>query len=207
MKELILKLNKIQGELNAPKNQRNNFGGYNYRSCEDILEAVKPLLKETGLVLTITDDMVDVGGRIYVKATATITDGEHSQSNSAFAREAEAKKGMDEAQITGSASSYARKYALNGLFCIDDNKDLDATNTHGKEEKQPTALDTYLEKARALYKYCKDAPAITLTDNKRVEIESALAFLKGYKSEKAQTAYQMLQKEYEAKAEQDQIVY
>ena len=211
MKELILKLNKIQGELNAPKNQRNNFGGYNYRSCEDILEAVKPLLKETGLVLTVSDEMVDVGGRIYVKATATITDGEHNISNSAFAREAEAKKGMDEAQITGSASSYARKYALNGLFCIDDNKDPDATNTHGKtepkEEKQPSALDTYLEKARALYKYCKDAPAITLTDKKRVEIESALGFLRGYKSEKAQTAYQMLQEEYEAKAEQDQIVY
>ena len=207
------RLINIQQKLNAPKNQRNNFGGYNYRSAEDILEAVKPLLKEEGVVLTISDDVFNVGTRFYVKATATLfgADGKEIAHTSALAREAETKKGQDEAQITGSASSYARKYALNGLFCIDDNKDPDATNTHGKtepkEEKQPSALDTYLEKARALYKYCKDAPAITLTDKKRVEIESALEFLKGYKSEKAQTAYQMLQKEYESKAEKDQIVY
>lgn len=116
-------LNKIQKELKAPKNQRNNFGNYNYRSCEDILESVKPLLGEA--VLTITDDIINLGNRFYVKATATITLGEKSVSVSAYARESEAKKGMDDSQITGSASSYARKYALNGLFCIDDTKDAD----------------------------------------------------------------------------------
>ena len=127
-------LAKIQAELKAPKNQRNNFGNYNYRSCEDILEAVKKVKGD--LVLTISDDVVLIGDRVYVKATATITDGEHLISNSAFAREALNKKGMDEAQITGSASSYARKYALNGLFCIDDTQDADATNQHGKGVQQ-----------------------------------------------------------------------
>lgn len=134
---LVSKLNKIQVELKAPKNQRNNFGGYNYRSCEDIMLAIKPLLVETGLVLTVCDDVVLVGDRFYIKATATITDGANSISNTAFAREPESKKGMDEAQITGATSSYARKYALNGLLCIDDIKDPDATNTHGKDEKTP----------------------------------------------------------------------
>ena len=132
MKNLVEKLAKIQQELKAPKNQRNSFGGYNYRSCEDILEAVKPLLG--GLILTLNDDIIQVGNRVYVKATATITDGEHSISTSANAREPESKKGMDESQITGAASSYARKYALNGLFDIDDTKDADATNTHGKDD-------------------------------------------------------------------------
>lgn len=127
----------IQTELKAPKNQRNNFGGYNYRSCEDIMEAVKPLLQKYCVSLTVSDDIVAVGNRIYVKATATLSDGVNSIQNSAFAREAEVKKGMDDSQITGAASSYARKYALNGLFCIDDTKDADATNTHGKDEKTP----------------------------------------------------------------------
>jgi hypothetical protein len=128
MKELII----IQQDLKAPKTQRNNFGGYNYRSCEDILEAVKPLLAEQSCTLTITDDIVMVGERIYLKATATLTnpDGK-SVSTTAFAREPEQKKGMDESQISGMASSYARKYALNGLFCIDDTKDADTMdNTH-----------------------------------------------------------------------------
>ena len=116
---------------------RNNFGNYNYRSCESILEAVKPLLAANSLALTLTDERVQVGDRIYVRATATVTltSGGESISVDAFAREEEAKKGMDSSQVTGAASSYARKYALNGLFCIDDNKDSDATNTHGKEEK------------------------------------------------------------------------
>lgn len=128
MKELIM----IQQELKAPKTQRNNFGGYNYRSCEDILEAVKPLLAEQSCTLTITDEIVMVGERIYLKATATITNPEGvSVSTTAFAREPEQKKGMDESQISGMASSYARKYALNGLFCIDDTKDADTMdNTH-----------------------------------------------------------------------------
>lgn len=126
---LIEKVSQIQANLKAPKGQYNKFGGYNYRSCEDILEAVKPMLAEKGLILTITDEISQIGDRYYVKSTATITDGENSVINSAFAREAEAKKGMDESQITGATSSYARKYALNGLFCIDDTKDADATNT------------------------------------------------------------------------------
>ncbi len=128
MKELIM----IQQELKAPKTQRNNFGGYNYRSCEDILEAVKPLLAEQSCTLTITDEIVMVGERIYLKATATLTNPEGlSVSTTAFAREPEQKKGMDESQISGMASSYARKYALNGLFCIDDTKDADTMdNTH-----------------------------------------------------------------------------
>lgn len=123
---------------------RNNFGNYNYRSCESILEAVKPLLAANSLALTLTDEMIQVGDRIYVRATATVTptSGGESISVDAFAREEEAKKGMDSSQVTGAASSYARKYALNGLFCIDDNKDSDATNTHGKEEKPEKKPDT-----------------------------------------------------------------
>ena len=122
------KLANIQKKLNAPKNQRNNFGGYNYRSAEDILEAVKPLLDNA--ILTLQDDIVMIGDRYYVKATATFTDGDFVKTTTAFAREPENKKGMDDSQITGTASSYARKYALNGLFCIDDNKDPDTDEYH-----------------------------------------------------------------------------
>lgn len=134
---LLLHLAQIQSELKAPKGQRNTFGKYNYRSCEDILEAVKPLLKERGLVILITDDIVQLGERYYVRATATIYDSEGSYiSNSALAREEAVKKGMDASQITGATSSYARKYALNGLFAIDDTKDADATNK-GQDEPKP----------------------------------------------------------------------
>ena len=121
--------------MKAPKGQTNKFGGYKYRSAEDILTAVKPLLSEWSSTLVITDDIVEVGGRVYVKATAILSDteGDFTINVSGFARESEIKKGMDDAQITGSASSYARKYALNGLFAIDDTKDADATNTHGKD--------------------------------------------------------------------------
>ena len=154
MQEFIKKVAKVQSELKAPKNQRNNFGGYNYRSCEDILEAVKPLLTSQGLVLTVCDEIVQVGERYYVKATATITDGTNSINNVAFAREEESKKGMDASQITGATSSYARKYALNGLLCIDDTKDADATNTHGKTEPvQPKVVKKELtaeEKAQQI---------------------------------------------------------
>lgn len=165
--ELKEKLLLIQTELKAPKNQRNAFGNYNYRSAEDILEAVKPLCLAHKVVLTISDDIVILGQhnpivveeqayssklkkevtvkkvygsqRFYVKAIVTLRDVETDQMiyTSAFAREEEEKAGMDTSQITGSASSYARKYALNGLFDIDDTKDADATNTHGKEEKEP----------------------------------------------------------------------
>lgn len=126
------KLGKIQSQLKAPKNQYNAFGKYSYRSCEDILEALKPLLAETKTILTIADDIVQITDRYYIKATATLVDIETGEKieTSAWAREEENKKGMDASQITGSASSYARKYALNGLFCIDDTKDSDATNTN-----------------------------------------------------------------------------
>lgn len=129
------KLMKIQSELKAPKGQYNNFGKYNYRSCEDILEAVKPLLAKNACTLVLSDDVKIVGDRIYIKATATIThiDGE-CISNSAFAREASEKKGMDDSQITGTASSYARKYALNGLFCIDDTKDADTDEYKNQQQ-------------------------------------------------------------------------
>lgn len=136
------RLNKIQAELKAPKKQFNSYGGYNYRSCEDILEAVKPLLAEQNLTLTISDEIVQLGERYYVKAVATVYDetGKELHHCTAMARESQTKKGMDEAQITGATSSYARKYALNGLFLIDDVKDPDATNTHEKEEN--TEKDT-----------------------------------------------------------------
>lgn len=131
------KLQGIQSSLKAPKGQTNKFGGYKYRSCEDILTALKPLLAEWGCSVTITDTIVEVGGRVYVRADASLNDNESEQFiyTAGFAREAEIKKGMDDAQITGSASSYARKYALNGLFAIDDTKDPDATNDHGKSAK------------------------------------------------------------------------
>jgi len=143
-KNIRQKLQGIQSSLKAPKGQTNKFGGYRYRSAEDILEALKPLLGEWGCSLVIQDDMVEVGGRVYVKATANLIDNETESvlSTSAFAREAEVKKGMDDAQITGSASSYARKYALNGLFAIDDTKDPDATNTHGKDKSQAVTAPT-----------------------------------------------------------------
>lgn len=132
------KLAKIQRELKAPKDLRNNFGGYNYRSAESILEAVKPLLD--GAILTLEDDIVFIGdnddSRFYIKATATFQDGDFIKKTTAFAREPLTKKGMDDSQITGTASSYARKYALNGLFCIDDNKDADTDEYH-EQTKEP----------------------------------------------------------------------
>lgn len=141
------KLVAVQAALKAPKGQFNKFGGYKYRSCEDILEALKPLLLEQGLQLTITDEPVEVGGRIYIKATATVTDGSETATVSGYAREAETKKGMDESQITGTASSYARKYALNGLFLIDDTKDADATNDHQKPKAAPRPKQAQKPKA------------------------------------------------------------
>lgn len=135
-------LMNIQTALKAPKNQFNKFGGYKYRSCEDILEAVKPLLKEQGAMLTISDEIVQIGDRFYVKAEAHFCSESGEVTASAYAREADQKKGMDAAQVTGSASSYARKYALNGLFCIDDSKDADylnnGQNTQKKAQKKQT---------------------------------------------------------------------
>ena len=131
------KLLMVQKDLNAPKSQYNSFGNYSFRSCEDITEAVKPLLEREGLLLQMSDTIEQIGDRYYVKATASVTDvdeGDKIEVN-AYAREQKNKKGMDMAQITGAASSYARKYALNGLFAIDDNKDPDSTNKHREDEK------------------------------------------------------------------------
>lgn len=136
-KPIYAALMAVQAELKAPKGQYNNFGKYKYRSCEDIVEAVKPLLKENGLFLTMSDEIVLIGDRYYVRATVSVTDivtGESVQA-SALAREAAQKKGMDESQVTGTASSYARKYALNGLFAIDDNRDAD-TNEYAAQTRQ-----------------------------------------------------------------------
>ena len=137
--EFYEKITAIQGRLKAPKSQFNKFGNYSYRSCEDILESVKPLLTEYGLFINISDTVEAVGTRFYIKATATISDGKSSVSSVAYAREEESKKGMDGSQITGSASSYARKYALNGLLAIDDTKDSDSTNTGATSKKAEPA--------------------------------------------------------------------
>lgn len=144
-KNLNEALVSVQSKLKAPKGQYNSFGKYKYRSCEDILEAVKPLLAEVGCTLRISDEIIQVGERIYVKATAVFSNGDAQYAVTALAREAETKPGMDAAQITGAASSYARKYALNGLFCIDDTKDADATNTHGQEAKPKTKKEQMYE--------------------------------------------------------------
>ena len=132
---VYLKLMNVQSELNAPKNLYNSFGKYSYRSAESIMESVKPLLLKHKAALIVNDDIVFVEGRHYIKATARFIDVETGEvvESSALAREEENKKGMDASQLTGATSSYARKYALGGLLCLDDNKDADATNTHGKE--------------------------------------------------------------------------
>lgn len=134
------KLANVQAALKAPKGQYNSFGKYKYRSCEDIVESVKPLLKQNGLLLTMSDEIRHIEGRFYIVATATIIDIADGKSieSTAYAREEETKKGMDGSQVTGASSSYARKYALNGLFAIDDNKDSDSTNTHGHDGDTPT---------------------------------------------------------------------
>lgn len=136
-------LHEIQTELKAPKNQYNSFGGYSYRSTEDILEGLKPLLHKHKAVVLLNDTIKEVGGRVYVEATAVLQTADGHITTTAFAREAVQKKGMDESQITGSTSSYARKYALNGLFAIDDTKDADSTNNHGKgKTTQPQKAKT-----------------------------------------------------------------
>ena len=136
---LTAKLMMIQSELKAPKGQYNDFGKYNYRNCEDILNALKPHLMKYKCVVLLTDELAIIGSRFYVRATAQLVDTESNNTISvnAYAREEETKKGMDGSQITGSASSYARKYALNGLFAIDDTKDSDYTNQFGKEPQPP----------------------------------------------------------------------
>ena len=181
MKELI----EIQSELKAPKNQRNTFGNYNYRSAEDILEAVKPLLKKHGCYLTISDEMIQLGDRYYVKATATLSKDADSISTTAYAREEESKKGMDASQITGATSSYARKYALNGLFCIDDTKDADFTNTHGKEEqpkpktvKAPAKaeIESDMKQAKEAISKCKSSKDLMVVWNTFKNLQGVAEF-------------------------------
>lgn len=161
MKELI----EIQRKLKAPKNQFNSFGKYKYRSAEDILEAVKPLTAEQGCILTLTDDIVSIDGRFYVKATAAITNGKGvTVSVNGWAREAETKSGMDASQITGSCSSYARKYALNGLFLIDDTKDADTDEQRKQAEGQAKKAAT--AKKEETSTVSKDQQLIILADIK-----------------------------------------
>ena len=140
--DVFRKLLAVQSELKAPKGQYNSFGKYKYRSCEDIMEAVKPILAKVNAVILLNDEIVEVSGRFYIKATARLLDCEEGGfvEACAFAREDESKKGMDGAQVTGATSSYARKYALNGLLAIDDTKDADATNTHGGEAESKAAI-------------------------------------------------------------------
>ena len=173
MKELL----QIQSELKAPKGQFNAYGKYKYRSCEDILEAVKPILKKCNCTLLLSDSLVYVGDRYYIKATATLINAEgKSVSTEAYAREEETKKGMDASQITGASSSYARKYALNGLLCIDDNKDSDTTNTGDNTPAAPAKAskedNAEVEKAIAEINAAKS----------KEELINAIAKYKGNKS-------------------------
>lgn len=176
MSELYDKLIKVQGLLKAPKGQYNSFGKYKYRSCEDILEAVKPLLVDNGLLLTVEDDVVMVGDRIYIKAIATIRCGENSLQSVAFAREEDTKKGMDASQVTGAASSYARKYALNGLFCIDDNKDSDTTNIGKQPEKKETDENPIFDMACNDVRSAKTTEALKSIWNEYPSLQSNQVF-------------------------------
>ncbi len=186
MKELI----SIQANLKAPKGQRNNFGKYNYRSCEDILEAVKPLLKAENSFLTLSDEIVNIGTRNYVKATATIYMPEDKTiSVSASACEAEVKKGMDPAQITGAASSYARKYALNGLFTIDDTKDAD-TQPPPQQPQQPTYTQPQQNSIQLISKQQADEfVAIAKTKQSRAAVIELLKQYQVTKFEQLLAAY------------------
>ena len=164
MKELI----EIQKKLKAPKGQYNSFGKYKYRSAEDILEAVKPLCHEKNCTLTLSDTLENIGDRYYIKATVSITNGTETVSVSAYAREDETKKGMDGSQITGTASSYARKYALNGLFCIDDTKDADTD-----EYKRQSTGNSKKESQKAAPKFSREeleTKIVALCDAKRVDV-------------------------------------
>ncbi len=148
--DFFKKISSIQFNLNAKKSQVNTFGNYNYRSTEDILEGLKPLLAESSLFQFITDDVVRVGDRFYIKSTVTVTDGENEISNSSFAREPLSKKGMDDAQITGSTSSYARKYALNGMWLIDDCKDADTNEMRNEQTQKARKIASGFDPDKAL---------------------------------------------------------
>ena len=175
------KLSNVQIELKAPKNQYNGFGKYKYRNCEDILEAVKPLLAKNKLTMLISDEIEHIGERFYIKATVTLFDVETGETiiTSKLAREEETKKGMDASQLTGSTSSYATKYALNGLFLIDDTKDADATNNHGNEQKNENKSDN------------KNDKPTQKKETKKITIETYLEAIRKYEKD-----YQMEIKDY-----------
>ena len=160
MVNVLKKLNIIQDKLEAPKNQFNSFGKYHYRSCEDILEGLQPLLAENACVVVLSDEIKEIGGRVYVEATATIYDCESGEelSNTASAREAESKKGMDDSQVTGATSSYARKYALNGLFAIDDEKDADTRDNSqsGQQRQQEDDNKQWLNDVQGFIAWAKE---------------------------------------------------
>ncbi|HHN8340787.1 ERF family protein [Morganella morganii] len=188
-KEFFQKIADIQQKLKAPKNLNNSFGNYSYRSCEGILEAVKPLLD--GLVLSITDDVVAVGDRIYIKSTATLSDGENTHSVSAMAREPASKKGMDDAQVTGATSSYARKYCLNGLFAIDDSKDAD-TNEHRQQESN-------FNPETILHEFTENAGNAKSVKSLQGEFKKAWGLLSGTQQQaKAKEVYDIRKSELEA---------
>lgn len=229
VKTLQQKLIEIQAELKAPKSQFNKFGGYNYRNCEDILEAVKPLCAKHEIVPLLSDEIVLVGERYYVKAVAKVTDGKDEIATTAYARESLDKKGMDESQITGSASSYARKYALNGLFCIDDTKDADFMDNSQNKKTTSTPAQTTKPKEKhvagydefvALQKANNVPPAeITkyiATEFKKTrlamldefEMVAALKWIKNYgqdKTEKGFTLYDNADQELEHEDAGDRI--
>lgn len=175
---------KIQTELKAPKDQFNKFGNYAYRNCEDILEAVKPLLKKYNCTLIITDELVMVGERYYVKATAIIKDDKETASSNAFARESDEKKGMDQSQITGAASSYARKYALNGLFLIDDNKEIDSTHKETEANNSTDIINVIKQVNES--KSIKDLENIWTTNK---NLQTAEAFLKAITNKKKELSH------------------
>lgn len=154
---VFLKLMDVQQTLNAPKNQYNSFGKYNYRSCEDILEGLKPCLKAAKACVQISDEIVVMNERYYVKATAMFIDAETGETvtNTAYARESADKKGMDDSQVTGATSSYARKYALNGLFCIDDVKDADTRDNRDESKKKTNSAKASAAQMKRIADQCE----------------------------------------------------
>ena len=169
---------KFQQTLKAPRGQYNSFGKYHYRSCEDIIEALKPIIHAKGFWLNITDEPVSIGNRVYIKATVTITNGEKSWTTTGYAREEETVKGMSSSQITGAASSYARKYALNGLLAIDDNKDSD-TSSKEKAQQKPV-LDQMMSDWDRAVEFMKKGGKIDAIKEKYELNESDENELRGY---------------------------
>ena len=177
--DIYKQLRSVQVELKAPKSQYNAFGKYKYRNCEDILEAVKPILDKHGLTLTISDSIEAIAERFYVKAEAIVSNDNGEMVNViGYAREEESKKGMDGSQVTGASSSYARKYALNGLFCIDDTKDSDSTNDHGKSTTPAKPAAKTAQKS----------------DEEKTTLDKAIEYMKGEKDR--QKAYDTVMKHY-----------